>query len=357
MTAGTYRWISILEGSTHHWLRMKQEAVDCGPEDWICMAPRSLLAAISLLSAELIPPAPLVTSPPPRLACVSVWFPLASSLSLCSQFLSTSPLCTKQLSSKQGTSQTPLPAPLLQSPRISKNPSLFKCALSASQQARERMSYPDSQPVVLFSWQLQNPANAHGSVLAFCRRGSSRSIQATGSCSNTTHSSALWTPQQRLLERKSPWWCRTAWHVSAQEGSSRGVCVCGWVGARVSNSNPFPSVVQRSHFSFSCLPPSATSISYLLSLTWALPLWSACGSLSFLLALLLSVTVHALVLSLYFWLAKNPANSSVTHSENECECAEESSDGWAARINDAWWEGNRDLSSIPQHLTNALTRS
>ena len=50
---GTYRLISILEASTHLWLRMKLEALDWGPEDWICMAPNSLLAATSPFLAEL----------------------------------------------------------------------------------------------------------------------------------------------------------------------------------------------------------------------------------------------------------------------------------------------------------------
>ncbi|CAB1444853.1 unnamed protein product [Pleuronectes platessa] len=44
---------------------MKLEALDCGPEDWICMSPHSPLAATSPLPAELTQPAPLVASPLP----------------------------------------------------------------------------------------------------------------------------------------------------------------------------------------------------------------------------------------------------------------------------------------------------
>lgn len=50
MTAGTYRWISILAARTHLWLRMKLDA-----EDWICMASRSLTLPALLLYAP--PPA------------------------------------------------------------------------------------------------------------------------------------------------------------------------------------------------------------------------------------------------------------------------------------------------------------
>lgn len=65
--AGTYRWSSILEASTHLWLRIKVEASDCGPEDWICMAPRSQTAATSSFSVVQTQPAPLVAPELPAL--------------------------------------------------------------------------------------------------------------------------------------------------------------------------------------------------------------------------------------------------------------------------------------------------
>lgn len=70
VTAGTYQWISILEPSPHLWLRMKQEDLDCDPEDWICMAPHSLLAA------ELTQPALLLSFLPPYQPSLSPSFPL-----------------------------------------------------------------------------------------------------------------------------------------------------------------------------------------------------------------------------------------------------------------------------------------
>lgn len=141
-------WLHVLTGGfplwkpAHYRHRVKLEAVGHGPEYLICLALHSLLAAISLLTAELTLPAPLVTSPPPQL-CVWVWSPLDSLFTL--QPVFTNPVPAKQLLPRRQPSfaSTSL---LLQSSQISANISFFKCACEhVEKQASERISYPDKQ--------------------------------------------------------------------------------------------------------------------------------------------------------------------------------------------------------------------
>lgn len=330
VTAGTYRWTSILEASTHLWLRMKLEALDCGPEDWTCMAPHSLLAATSPLPAELTQPAPLLSpllpyQPSSSSALLSrgLASPIASSLSLGSQgnfsgFSSSLPNSFLHRPKQSASHPVPplasrLPPPLLSSPqslRIRVIPPLFIRAISASQPTSERGSHPDSQ---FFPWQQHQPANTHAVqswlFAAVATAGVSRQ-QAPAPAQPALALSGLrsrgcWGAVREPLGGKSPRWYHAARHPAQLRRVQVGV-----------GGGSFSSIA-LCDFSFSRLAPSATSISYLLSLTWSLPLSSARGSLpspSQLLALLLSVCLSTRSHSLYFQLAIHPPNSSLSLS-------------------------------------------
>ena len=286
MTDGTYRWSSILGSSAHLWLRMKLEALDCGPEDWICTSPHSLLSATSPPACWANPASSTRCFSPTSLSLP--WLPslrlstaLASSLSL-REVISLVSLPAYQTAFFIIQSRVPASDPLpptysSQSPSVRVIPPLFIRAWKrGSQQASARGSHSDSQPAVIFPWQRHQPANTYTHalpVLAFCRRGN-----GIGVSRQQDPASAQLAPASSELQGEgcegAGWggktlrWYHTAWHGSAQEGSSRDV---RWEARGVS----FSSLPLR-QFSFSGLAPAATSVS---SLTWSLSLSCACGSL------------------------------------------------------------------------------
>lgn len=144
---------------------------------------------------------------------------------------------------------------------------------------------------MFFPWKQHQPANTQGSILAFPppwrqqgypgnRLLHSPILRFLGSVAEAV---------VELLGRESLWWDHAAWLSSAQEGSSRG------------GGGSFSSIV-LCHISLSCLAPSATSNSYLLSRTWSLPLSSARSSVPSSLpaprSAFIFVTPHAYTLSI-----------------------------------------------------------
>lgn len=209
------------------------------------MARHSLLAAISLLPAEQTPPTPLVSSPPhlallcQGLASLSFLPPLL----LCSQ-----PLSTKQLSSKKGASQTPLPPSLLQSESFL----IQMCTVSdsASEQARELSRQPAS--------------------CAF-------PMAAAPSSKRTRFTPGFLPPrqQQRYPGNRLPLQHNPLFYSLGSTAKAVGEEITAMVSHSLARlrSGGCQGVgwgfllLCSSGFSFSCLAPSATSISYLLSLT------------------------------------------------------------------------------------------
>lgn len=168
----------------------------------------------------------LLHQPPPASALQSQGL---LSFSLCSvakgiSLLSLTSLPNSFHHPKQSDSRpTPCLPPLSpQSPRIRVIPSLFIRVMSASQPVRDPANKrePSRQSASCVSPMAAAPASkhTHRSILASRRRGDSRGIQATGSCSSTARSYALLASCWRAVGGKSP----RRYPSSAQKGSSRG---------------------------------------------------------------------------------------------------------------------------------------
>lgn len=212
------------------------------------MAPHSQLAATSPLPAELTQPAPIVTVPStslsfPWLSCLRVSSTPASSLSLGSQGnrSSFSPYLPSSFlhHPKQGASHLfrPPASHLLSSkPPYQGDSSLIHMCMAAREPASEHAREPFRQSASCVFPMAVAPASKHTHTVqswlfaAVATAGVSRQqdpapAQPTPAFSEL-RGEGCWGA---VSGGKSPRRYHAAWHGSAQEGSSRGVCVyCLW---------------------------------------------------------------------------------------------------------------------------------